>query len=180
MAAVLLDVDLGGDDLETLGDLDVHLPEHAAALRAGALALGDVVLDHDGLEPVVVDVDLAAAPVGLSLPLGQRVLDGRLGVLLVEGCLHLVEQRDLAVGDLLGLGAVEAHVPELDLLDQGGLLELGLGELGLQRGDDLVGLGGLGAQVLAEVGDLLGERVVLGDEGRDLPLHALQQLAHGL
>ncbi len=54
------------------------------------------------------------------------------------------------------------------------------GELGLQRGDDLVGLGGLGAQVLAEVGDLLGERVVLGDEGRDLPLHALQQLAHGL
>lgn len=102
------------------------------------------------------------------------------GVLLVEGCLHLVEQRDLAVGDLLGLGAVEAHVPELDLLDQGGLLELGLGELGLQRGDDLVGLGGLGAQVLAEVGDLLGERVVLGDEGRALPLHALQQLAHGL
>ena len=180
MAAVLLDVDLGGDDLEALGDLDGHLPEHAAALRAGALALGDVVLDHDGLEPVVVDVDLAAAPVGLSFPLGQRVLDGRLGVLLVEGCLHLVEQRDLAVGDLLGLGAVEAHVPELDLLDQRGLLELGLGEFGLQRGDDLVGLGGLGAQVLAEVGDLLGERVVLGDEGRDLPLHALQQLAHGL
>ncbi len=98
MAAVLLDDEVGRDDADAAGDLDLHLGERAAALGARAVSLGDLVVDDHGLELGEVDGRLAAPPAGL---LGKDVVDLGLGGVGLGRGFDLVEQRELLGDDLL-------------------------------------------------------------------------------
>lgn len=98
VAAVLLDDEVGRDDADAAGDLDLHLGERAAALGARAVSLGDLVVDDHGLELGEVDGRLAAPPAGL---LGKDVVDLGLGGVGLGRGFDLVEQRELLGDDLL-------------------------------------------------------------------------------
>ena len=188
VGAVLLADEVRGHHAELAGDLDPDLAHLRAARGAAAAALGQVVLDDDGLEAAHVHPAGAAAP---PPPRGRAVGGDGLGR-AVGGGLAVVEERELAGDDALGVRPEEGLLQQLELLDEPGVLGAlrvydrlhlrahgghGLRDGGLGAGG---GLRALALQVRRERLVVGGELGVVGGERRQGALEAAQPVEEGL